>query len=107
MLSSRILTVSYLTMSKFGPSGAIYLFIYLCVIFNHVNCESKLCNKLNKKFNPKNGEVERTSIIEVHSGKLVGKITTNVWNGAKYSSFKGIPYADPPILDKRYLVKQN
>lgn len=44
--------------------------------------------------------------IEVSEGWLEGLIETNKYGG-KLCSFKGIPYAEPPLGDLRFKVKQN
>jgi len=46
-----------------------------------------------------------TNRIDVHvqEGKLVGTIEKNI-HGNKYFSFRGIPYAKPPLGDLRFKV---
>ncbi|CAK9802979.1 Venom carboxylesterase-6 [Anthophora plagiata] len=44
----------------------------------------------------------RTSVVQTPSGPVRGTVLRTVWNGTKYSAFKGIPYAKPPIGDLRF-----
>ncbi|KOC67061.1 Venom carboxylesterase-6 [Habropoda laboriosa] len=43
-----------------------------------------------------------TPIVRTPSGLVRGTILRTVWNGVEYSSFKGIPYAKPPLGDFRF-----
>ncbi|XP_026673537.1 pyrethroid hydrolase Ces2e-like [Ceratina calcarata] len=47
-------------------------------------------------------DVRRTAVVQTNSGPVQGAILTTVWNSIEYSSFKGIPYAAPPIGDLRF-----
>lgn len=47
----------------------------------------------------------RTFVVETPSGHVRGLVLRTVWNSVKYSSFKGIPYAKPPLGDLRFKVK--
>lgn len=47
----------------------------------------------------------RTFVVETPSGAVRGLVLRTVWNSVKYSSFKGIPYAKPPLGDLRFKVK--
>ncbi|XP_033183614.1 juvenile hormone esterase-like [Bombus vancouverensis nearcticus] len=44
----------------------------------------------------------RTFVVETPSGPVRGLVLRTVWNSVKYSSFKGIPYAKPPLGDLRF-----
>lgn len=46
----------------------------------------------------------RTFVVETPSGPVRGLVLRTVWNSVKYSSFKGIPYAKPPLGDLRFKV---
>ncbi|XP_076623384.1 juvenile hormone esterase-like [Colletes latitarsis] len=46
--------------------------------------------------------VIRTPVIETKSGPVQGSVLTTVWNSVKYSSFKGIPFATPPVGNLRF-----
>lgn len=52
-----------------------------------------------------NADVQRTSVVQTNSGPVQGATLTTAWNGIEYSSFKGIPYAAPPIGNRRFRVK--
>lgn len=49
-----------------------------------------------------NADIQRTSVVQTNSGPVQGAALTTVWNGIEYSSFKGIPYASPPIGNRRF-----
>lgn len=49
-----------------------------------------------------NADVQRTSVVQTNSGPVQGATLTTAWNGIEYSSFKGIPYAAPPIGNRRF-----
>lgn len=51
-----------------------------------------------------NADVQRTSVVQTNSGPVQGATLTTAWNGIEYSSFKGIPYAAPPIGNRRFRV---
>ncbi|XP_060832112.1 juvenile hormone esterase-like isoform X2 [Bombus pascuorum] len=44
----------------------------------------------------------RTFVVKTPSGPVRGLVLRTVWNSVKYSSFKGIPYAKPPLGDLRF-----
>ena len=44
-----------------------------------------------------------TSIVEIKQGKLQGVIRNNI-DGGQYYSFRGIPYAEPPVGKLRFKV---
>ncbi|XP_043248790.1 juvenile hormone esterase-like isoform X1 [Colletes gigas] len=46
--------------------------------------------------------VIRTPVIDTKSGPVQGAVLTTVWNSVKYSSFKGIPFATPPVGNLRF-----
>lgn len=52
-----------------------------------------------------NADIQRTTVIQTNSGPVQGATLTTVWNDIEYSSFKGIPYAAPPIGNRRFRVK--
>ncbi|XP_015109347.1 acetylcholinesterase [Diachasma alloeum] len=45
---------------------------------------------------------ELTAVIETDRGPVVGEILRTVMNSVPYGSFRGIPYARPPINDLRF-----
>ncbi|XP_063976102.1 juvenile hormone esterase-like [Diachasmimorpha longicaudata] len=45
---------------------------------------------------------ELTAVVETDRGPVVGEILQTVMNGVPYGSFRGIPYARPPINDLRF-----
>ncbi|XP_054007358.1 juvenile hormone esterase-like isoform X1 [Hylaeus anthracinus] len=47
-------------------------------------------------------EREQTAIINTTLGPVQGSIKQTVWNNVKYSSFKGIRYAAPPVGNLRF-----
>ncbi|XP_012341896.2 acetylcholinesterase-like [Apis florea] len=49
-----------------------------------------------------NADIQRTTVIQTNSGPVQGATLTTVWNDIEYSSFKGIPYAAPPIGNRRF-----
>lgn len=51
----------------------------------------------------KNDKWFATPVIEIHQGKLFGKVCADL-NGRSYHSFQGIPYAKPPLEHLRFLV---
>lgn len=46
----------------------------------------------------------KTPVVRTPSGPVRGLISRTVWHSIKYSSFKGIPYAKPPLGDLRFKV---
>lgn len=42
--------------------------------------------------------------VKVTEGILEGEVLHNKHNGRMYCSFKGIPYAQPPVGDLRFKV---
>lgn len=46
----------------------------------------------------------KTPVVRTPSGPVRGLILRTVWHSIKYSSFKGIPYAKPPLGDLRFKV---
>ncbi|XP_026300495.1 esterase B1 [Apis mellifera] len=44
----------------------------------------------------------KTPVVRTPSGPVRGLILRTVWHSIKYSSFKGIPYAKPPLGDLRF-----
>nr|ATJ44483.1 acetate esterase 8 [Helicoverpa armigera] len=44
--------------------------------------------------------------VKVSEGVLEGEVVHNVYRGTLYSSFKGIPYAQPPVGDLRFKAPQ-
>ncbi|OAD59462.1 Esterase B1, partial [Eufriesea mexicana] len=44
----------------------------------------------------------RTPIVRAPIGPIRGTVLHTVWNAIEYSSFKGIPYAKPPLGDLRF-----
>lgn len=58
----------------------------------------------SQKYNRDNNiSVEKNSKIKIKQGELQGTIE-NLFSGNTYVSFKGIPYAKPPIGDLRFKV---
>ncbi|XP_026666922.1 acylcarnitine hydrolase-like isoform X2 [Ceratina calcarata] len=47
-------------------------------------------------------DVRRSAVVQTKSGPVQGAILKTVWNSIEYSSFKGIPFAAPPIGDLRF-----
>ena len=45
-----------------------------------------------------------TNIIQTTQGPIRGEILTTSRRGIKYASFKGIPFAEPPIGTLRFMV---
>lgn len=43
-------------------------------------------------------------VVHTESGAVRGKAQTTLWHNQIYYSFKGIPYAEPPIGDLRFKV---
>ncbi|XP_015436516.1 PREDICTED: venom carboxylesterase-6-like [Dufourea novaeangliae] len=43
-----------------------------------------------------------TPVIRTKSGPVQGEILNTAWNAVRYSSFKGIPYGQPPVGRLRY-----
>ena len=58
---------------------------FLLIIFGLVNC----------KF---------SDVVQTTKGPVQGKILSTVINSIKYSSFNGIPYAEPPLGCNRFRV---
>ncbi|XP_076623387.1 juvenile hormone esterase-like isoform X2 [Colletes latitarsis] len=44
----------------------------------------------------------RTPVIQTKLGPVQGAVLSTVWNSIKYSSFKGIPFATPPVGRLRF-----
>lgn len=52
-----------------------------------------------------NGELfDKYKVVETSNGKIRGILNTTFLNGISFYSFKGIPYAKPPIGDLRFKV---
>ena len=49
-------------------------------------------------------ECELTDVVCTTKGPVQGEILSTVVKSVKYSSFKGIPYAEPPIRYYRFKV---
>ena len=49
-------------------------------------------------------ECKYTDVVYTSRGPVQGEILSTVVNSVKYSSFKGIPYAEPPIGCYRFKV---
>lgn len=47
----------------------------------------------------------KTPTVRTPSGPVRGLILRTAWHSMKYSSFKGIPYAKPPLGELRFKVK--
>lgn len=45
-------------------------------------------------------------VVEVKQGKLQGSLQKSVLTGDEYYSFRGIPYAKPPINELRFQVSE-
>lgn len=45
-------------------------------------------------------------VIEVKQGKLQGEVQKTVLSGNEYYSFKGIPFAKPPVNELRFQVSE-
>lgn len=50
-----------------------------------------------------NGEL--SDIVETTNGPVQGEILTTVTDSVRYSSFKGIPYAEAPLGYNRFKVR--
>lgn len=46
-----------------------------------------------------------TEIITTDKGPVRGQILKTVQEGVKYSAFRGIPFAEPPLGYRRFKVK--
>ncbi|CAL7935529.1 unnamed protein product [Xylocopa violacea] len=41
-------------------------------------------------------------VVQTKNGALRGTINSTIWNSIEYSSFRGIPYAEPPLGELRF-----
>ncbi len=48
--------------------------------------------------------MEDKFLLEIPQGKLQGREYTSDFNGATYYCFLGIPYAQPPVENLRFMV---
>lgn len=46
-----------------------------------------------------------TSLIKIHQGQLIGTVSKNL-DGKDFYSFRGIPYARPPLGKLRFQVQK-
>ena len=60
-------------------------------------CDAKMTNKRRQYVKM------TTPIVEIKQGKLQGVIRNNI-DGGQYISFRGVPYAEPPIGKLRFKV---
>lgn len=60
----------------------------------------------NDSFEGDVGNFSDTQIIYTNSGPVRGKQLITIVDNKLYHSFKGIPYAKPPIKELRFKVRQ-
>lgn len=68
-----------------------YLLILLSVLCFGVNCAPKSVSS-------------ESPMVKTNSGELLGKVLTTLLDQRKFYSFRGIPYAQPPVGRLRFRV---
>lgn len=69
----------------FSVRSCLFLFALICTVYGEVD--------------------EQYKIIETLNGQIRGIRESTLLNGIPFYSFKGIPYAKPPVNDLRFKVR--
>lgn len=67
---------------------------HFLIIFAIFLCQFVDCDNINKN-----------EVIIPELGTIIGTTTTTTWKNEKIYQFRGIPYAEPPINELRFKVR--
>lgn len=77
-----------------GKSASLAIVLLICAVLNLVRIHAIETNDENVEY----------KLIETTNGVIRGQIATTIFKQKRYYSFRGIPFAQPPIETLRFKV---